>query len=76
MGDNLGTPQRVLLAVILVGLAFLASGYAVFVAVTDGVISALPPIVFAGLFWVNCMLYLTGRAFPAEPDAKKQKARE
>ena len=64
MNDRPATRRRVLLATLLMGIAVIASFYAIVVAVTEGMGSAVTPIIIASVCGFNCMLFFTGRAFP------------
>lgn len=64
MDNQPANRPRVLLVTLLVGIAVIASIYAVVVAITEGIGSAVTPIIIAGVNGFNCMLFFTGRAFP------------
>jgi hypothetical protein len=64
MQDRSAIRRRGLTAACFIALAAIASLYAIFIAVSEGVWSAAVPIVIAILFTVNCVVFLTGRAFP------------
>jgi hypothetical protein len=68
MNRRPATRRHALQAAFLIAITVIAALYAVVVAATDGVGSALLPILIAILFGVNCIRFLTGRAFPSRPE--------
>jgi hypothetical protein len=65
MSRQLDSRRRVIPAISMVVLAVLTSVYALFVSITEDVGSALVPILSALIFSFNCLLFLSGRAFPS-----------
>jgi hypothetical protein len=56
--------RRALLGAFLIAIAGIASSYAGFVAIAEGMGSALAPILVAIGLGFNCLLFWTRRAFP------------
>jgi hypothetical protein len=56
--------RRALLGALLIGIVVIASFYAMFVAISEGIGAAATPIIIASVFGFNCILFFAGRAFP------------
>jgi hypothetical protein len=63
MQDRFTTRHRKLIASFLIAIAALACLFAVVIAATEGLKSAVPPIHVACLFCFNCVGFLTGWLF-------------
>lgn len=60
----LSTRRRMLLGVFLVAWVLITSVYAVVAAATEGLGSAVGPILISISASFNCLLFFTGNAFP------------
>jgi hypothetical protein len=63
MLKRFGSRRRGLLALFTIGIAVIASIYAVIVVLDEGLGSAFVPIACAVIFWANVWLLMTGRVF-------------